>query len=68
MKNERPQFEVISTEERSRRDPRGRNRVTLLGDSVIIRTDQFPPAPEVEIGSQDEQASEIIEPGEAHNG
>jgi hypothetical protein len=46
MENQLPEFQVISKAERSARDPRGLSRVTLLSDSVIIKTDQFPKAVE----------------------
>jgi hypothetical protein len=44
MEKEQPNYESISYAERTRRDPGGRHPVTLLRDSVIIRTDQFPEA------------------------
>ena len=64
---EYPKYEVISNEERANRDPLGRHRVTLLGNSVIIRADQFPPAPEV-IDIQEDITLETIQGEESADG
>jgi hypothetical protein len=58
----KPEYEVMSTGERAKRDPRGLARVTLLGNGwVIARKGKLPPlveAPTIEENQLPETAIE----------
>jgi hypothetical protein len=56
-----PEYEVITTEERIRRDPRGLTRVTLLSDNLVIVKKEAEP---YLLEGSSEQADEPTEGGE----
>lgn len=63
-----PEYEIISTEERVRRDPRGLARVTLLSDGFVLVEKQAP-ADSAELATSPmdflEAASKSSNPGRA---